>query len=288
MYRYNSLQNPLSKLEEEMRSLSIIIQETGWRSIDHLLIKINNQKLSIYDILEDPITESNFSNKKNRITHFLRCLYTELFKNYDVLLSVILHICSVDASVYYVDCMIQFFDSLNRSKALLNGLQDALNTLNKLTIWKLESRKPWNLIKIFNWTNGFLDMLNNNNYAPENLVSRSDNEKSEMTNTLFNTFQHYRRTFLPDIYADLYFTKSRCEFMKPFYDKLDKIQDFRNSDNSYVNENPLQTASNACDFFNKFCEDALKSYYEDLGFSKVDCSDKELEANLRNLLLQRQ
>lgn len=184
----------------------------------------------------------------------------------------------------HVSNLALFLDSFGKSKKLLEALHTAMSTLNKLSIWNLHLKGQWDMYKLFCWTSGYLKLLNNNDYSSAILVGKNYAEKIDIVKSLIGKIRSYRLKIKNAFNSDVHRIKNRCSINKSFYETTNMVEYFRNSSGSLHERKVLQAAENACEFLNSFCENAVKTHYEDLGFNKFDCSDKVLEVELQQVL----
>ncbi|XP_050522834.1 uncharacterized protein LOC126895240 isoform X2 [Daktulosphaira vitifoliae] len=272
-----------------MQALNILRQETGWKKMDHIYIIYNGKQLNVDFILKGEINHMNFRIKKEHVTQLLRCRYTEIMKNYCVLLSSILHICNTVAYDFYYKCLIELFKSFNKSKLMVEGLYKSLITLNKSSIWSVSYSSYSILQKILKWVADIINLLNNNEFSQVYNDDLLDIKKIELVKRLLIVFLKFRDALRIELYSDLGYMKSRCLMKKSFYEMFQLIYDFKSSVSSIEISNfqwPIQVYHKACKFFNTFCENVYKSCYEDLGFKKVDCHNKSLDVKLHKFTVK--
>ncbi|XP_050520636.1 uncharacterized protein LOC126894040 [Daktulosphaira vitifoliae] len=261
--RIKSLEKSTNISENSIQILKKIIREEGWKKFDHIRINFDNHILSIYDVLNDPITVQNFETKKKHVTQFIRCRYTEIFKNYNVLLSVIIRLCFNNLSDHYFDCMILFFDSLTKSKKMLDKMHTALISLKKTSIWDVNKRANWDLHKLLDWLSSYVCLLKNDIFLPQNIIKQNIDD-------VYETFSICQLDNEKQLRSDLYRMKNRCLLSIPLYDQTFIINQFQNlATNQPNNQDSLYVARKACEYLNLFCDEVIKVSYEDLGFSKI-------------------
>ncbi|XP_050520407.1 uncharacterized protein LOC126893900 [Daktulosphaira vitifoliae] len=257
---------PIINQNDGIIALNILRLGSGWKTMNHINIIYNGKSFSVDFIMKDKIDNVNFQIKKEHVTQLLRCRYTEIMKNYDVLLSVILHTCTMSAKHQYYYCLVELFDSLNKSKKMFNGLKSAITSLNESSIWSFNVRSHSSLQKIFDWVIDFLSLLNNNEFSKDKNVK---NEKpiTENVKKLLNIFSMFRNNFYKELKSDLNRMNDRCFMRKPFIEKFKIIYDLLP-----LTANPYssQIYLTACNYFDNFCENVYKNCYEDLGFGKVE------------------
>ncbi|XP_050529112.1 uncharacterized protein LOC126898798 [Daktulosphaira vitifoliae] len=264
--------DPSINKNDGIKALNILRQENGWQTMCHINIIYNDKLFNIDCILKDPIDDMNFQIKKEYITQLLRCRYTEIIKNYHVILGAILFLCSEDKKCYNYNCLIKLFDSFNKSKIMFEGLYTALITLKELSIWDFSFRSHSNLQKILQWVEDFLSFLNNNEFFQDNFIDKNDNKKIELIEKKLNIFINFRTQFYNDFNSDLVNVKFRCEIKEPFYNKNKIINYFKHlasTTNIPYFQQSTETYSYACNYLDNFCELVYKSCYEDLGFRKI-------------------
>ncbi|XP_050520412.1 uncharacterized protein LOC126893904 [Daktulosphaira vitifoliae] len=255
-----------------IKALNILRRESGWKKMEHISIIYNGKQFSVDWVIKDEINYLNFQIKKEHVIQLLRCRYTEIIKNYYTLLSAILFLCNADDNDDYNHCLIELYNSFNKSKLMLEGLHLALITLNKLSISTDNINSQSNLQNILNWVTGFLRLLKNNELFQDSYDEQLYIKKMELINNLLTDFSKFFVDFRKELRSDLGYIKNRCLIKKPFYDKFKIINDFRYSTTVLKNAYPqylIQKYHTACNYFVKFCEDAYTSCYEDMGFRKI-------------------
>ncbi|XP_050520408.1 uncharacterized protein LOC126893901 [Daktulosphaira vitifoliae] len=273
---------PIINQNDAVEALNILLQETGWKSMNHITIIYNNKHFSVDYIIKDTINNINFQIKKEHVIQLLRCRYTEVIKNYNVLISAIMVLCNAESKPLNYNCLIKFFNVFNKSKLMLKGLYTALITLNKSSIWTVNFSSQSSLHKILEWVSGFLCLLKNNEFSQVNLKN-NEIENIKIVEKLLNSIQCFRVKLNDELHSDMIHIKTRCLIKVPFYDKFKKIRDFMKSANMLKNTCPQsinQSYLNACNYFENFCENVYQSCYEILGFRKVDCDNKSLDDKL--------
>ncbi|XP_050520419.1 uncharacterized protein LOC126893911 [Daktulosphaira vitifoliae] len=255
-----------------MKILNILRQETGWKKMNHIYIIYNGKQLNVECVIKDEINDVNFQIKKEHFLQLLRCRYTEIIKNYYVLLSAILHICKTEGNIFKHKCLIKLFNSFNKSKKMLEGLKTALITLKKSAIWNFNFSSHSSLHKTLTWVEASLCVLKNNDFSH----NQEDEKKTENIEILLNMFLNFRNTFYINVINDLSKMNNACVMKEHFYEKFNIINEFKKSVNTLNSTDLLQSTHiylNGCNFFDEFCENVYKLFYEDLGFQKVSCYD---------------
>ncbi|XP_050520414.1 uncharacterized protein LOC126893907 [Daktulosphaira vitifoliae] len=258
---------------EGIKVLNILRQENGWKTMEHINIMYNGKQYTVDCVMKDPIDHMNFQIKKEHVTQLLRCRYTEIMKNYHVLLSAILFVCNTDAKIFKHKCLIELFNSFNKSKKMFEGLNTALITLKKSSIWSFNLNSHSNLHKIFKWITEFLNLLENNEFSRDNFVDQQGMNIKKIE-ILLKIFLHFRNNFYIEIITDMVKINRRCIMKESLYDKYTIVRNFRKSVYRTNKTNSLlltQIYIDACSYFDNFCENVYKFCYEDLGFKKVDC-----------------
>ncbi|XP_050545587.1 uncharacterized protein LOC126907928 isoform X8 [Daktulosphaira vitifoliae] len=287
--------DPKTNQNDGIKALNVIRKEPGWKSMNHINIVYFGKQISVNRIINDEVSNINFRIKKEHITQFLRCRYTEIIKEYHTILSSIMHVCQNDIRNFYHNCLIKLFNSFKKSEKMIEGLYKALVALNRSSIWSVNFNSKSSLHKLFKWVTIILRFLKNNNFNLDNFMDKYDIEiviirnpkETEIIKKLLNIF----KTFLKDIgvllRSDVAQQGARCYTNKRLNKIWDYTKSFINSFNTLNNNNnpyldwQLQIYLNACNYFDKFCADVYKSCYEDLGFQKIiDCQHKELHHDL--------
>ncbi|XP_050545607.1 uncharacterized protein LOC126907936 [Daktulosphaira vitifoliae] len=267
-----------------IKALNILLKEPGWKSMNHIKIIYYNKLFSVDSIIKDQVCDMNFRIKKEHVLQLLRCRYSEILKNYYTLLTCIFHICKTDASDYYLKCLIELFNSFNKSEIMLRGLHTALISLNKTSIWNVNLHCKSNLWNILNWVTDFLRFLKNNKLSRDNFDDKQGKLKTEDVEILLENFHKFLNYMGRHLQNDIKHIDTRCSMENPLYYKFDKINEFRKIPLTMDNPNPewaIQVYLSACNNFDDFCKFAYKSCYDDLGFNKVlDCQNKELDDKL--------
>ncbi|XP_050520418.1 uncharacterized protein LOC126893910 [Daktulosphaira vitifoliae] len=251
-----------------IKALNIFRQESGWKKMNYINIIYNNKQLNVDCMIKDEINHINFQIKKEHFLQLLRCRFTEIIKNIYVLLSAILHICYTDAMHFKYSCLVELFDSFNKSIKMFEGLNTALITLNKFLIWDDRVKSHSSLEKILKWVECFLCLLKNNDFSND----QQGKKQPEKIETLEKIFLSFRYSFYMDLNIELTNMNGRCIMTKPFYDKFKIINSLKNLVNTVNNHNLLQSTQiylNACNLFEIFCEKVHTFFCEDLGFNKV-------------------
>ncbi|XP_050520415.1 uncharacterized protein LOC126893908 [Daktulosphaira vitifoliae] len=261
--------DPKINQNDGIKVLNILRQESGWKTMNHIKIIYNGKSFSVDFIMKDEINNINFRVKKEHIIQLLRCRYTEIIKNYDIIVSAILHICQINAHRHYHNCLVELFDSLNKSKTMFNGLKSAITTLNESSIWSFNVNSQSNLQKIFDWAKDFLNLLNNNEF------SKDKNEYNEIPITenvekILKNFLIFRDIFYRELRNDTSHMSERCVLENSYLEKFKLINDFRFS--KITNQNFVSTKQiyqNGCNFFDSFCKSVYENCYENLGFNSI-------------------
>ncbi|XP_050522704.1 uncharacterized protein LOC126895176 [Daktulosphaira vitifoliae] len=262
---------PFINLNYGIKALNIILREKGWETMDHINIIYNNKKFNVESIIKDPINSINFQIKKEHVTQLLRCRYTEILKNFYTLFSTILSICKKGKKSVLHNCLIQFFNSFNKSKIMFEGLHSAINTLNKLSIWNFSYNSHSNLLYILKLVEDVLNLFQKKEFSQFNNFDHLDMKKVDVDKQL-DLFIKFRCEFCENLYSEYKNIKTRCCMKNPFYDETNLIISFRNSTNTIHNPN-IQTTEIyliACDNLENFCENVYKFCYEELGFRKIN------------------
>ncbi|XP_050545941.1 uncharacterized protein LOC126908097 [Daktulosphaira vitifoliae] len=274
--------DPNININVAIKALNILRQESGWKTMEHINIVYNEKLFSVDSIMKDPIDNKNFQIKKEHVTQLLRCRYTEIIINYNIILRVILYLCNIYANNFNYNCLIKFFDSFNKSKIMFEGLHTALMTIQKKSLWSFTFWSPSNLQKILKWVNNFLCLLNNKEFF-QDIFNNKNKKFKEIIDNKLKYFLNFRRKCFNCLSTESRKMKSRCNMKKPFYDLSKLIKYFKSSKNTMnipTFQLSIQIYHDACNFFDKFCEDVYKSCYENLGFIKVDSLNKSLDDKL--------
>ncbi|XP_050535479.1 uncharacterized protein LOC126902355 [Daktulosphaira vitifoliae] len=276
--------DPQIKQDDGIVALNILLRETGWKSMNHINIVYYNKIYNLDSIISDPIDDINFRIKKEHVTKLLRCRYTEILKNYHVLLSTIFFLCNYDSFYFRNKCLIELFNSLDKSKKMLEGLHTALITLNKSSIWIVNLRSYSSLHKILEWVADILYLLNTNNFSRINFDNETDNQKAnEKIKKHLANFRIILSNLHTYLHGQISYLHNWCLLTEPFYEKNEKKIFFKNLvkiSNDPNTPQKVQIYLNACDYFDNFCEDIYMSCYKNLGFEKVDCRNKKLDHKL--------
>ncbi|XP_050520422.1 uncharacterized protein LOC126893913 isoform X2 [Daktulosphaira vitifoliae] len=257
-----------------IKVLNILRQENGWKTMNHINIIYNGKQYTVDCVMKDPIDHMNFQIKKEHVTQLLRCRYTEIMKNYHVLLSAILFLCNKYTRCIDYNCIIKLFDSFNKSIKMLEGLNRVLITLKKYSIWNLYLCSHSSLLKILKWIEDFIYLSKNNEFSNVNFYDNQGHRKIDKINKLLKIFLNVRKKFYLDLNGDIGKLNIRCSIKNPFYDKNKIINELNCSASTSNNPFSLQSTEiyiNVCNYFDDFCEKVYKSCYENLGFSKIDC-----------------
>ncbi|XP_050520413.1 uncharacterized protein LOC126893906 [Daktulosphaira vitifoliae] len=256
-----------------IKALNILRQESGWKTMNHILIIYNGKQFSVDFIMKDEINNINFRVKKEHVIQLLRCRYTEIMKNYEILLSTLVHICNKSVPPLYQNCLIELFDSLNKSKRMFDGLNMAINTLNSSSIWSLSNHSHSSLQKILKWNTDFLNLLKNNEFSRcelGNNIIKNEGKNTEKLKKLRNILSEFRDNFYKELRSEMSRMNDRCVMKKPYFDRSKTINYFIIP--TATNQNSSESSQiylNACNYFNNFCENVYKNCYEDLGFRKI-------------------
>ncbi|XP_050520672.1 uncharacterized protein LOC126894059 isoform X3 [Daktulosphaira vitifoliae] len=276
--------DPEIKQDDGIEALNILRLGTSWESMNHINIVYYRKNCSVNSIIKDEINFLNFRIKKEHVSQLLRCRYTEILKNYHLLLSTILHYCNNDSFNYQYSCLIELFKSFNKSKIMLIGLYNALITLNKSSIWIVHFRSHSSLHKILEWVAQILIFLKNNNYFKIDFVNKDDTENNNETLQKFQViFNSFLNNFHHKIHSNISYLDSWCVFNEPFYEKNEKLNYFRTSKNILIDPNTLHQIKiylNACYYFDNFCENVYNTCYKNLGFDKINCSGRKIDEKL--------
>ncbi|XP_050523006.1 uncharacterized protein LOC126895313 isoform X2 [Daktulosphaira vitifoliae] len=257
-----------------IKAFNILRHESGWKTMEHINIVYNEKLYSVDCIMKDSIDNINFQIKKEHVMQLLRCRYTEIIKNYHMLLTVLLTLCDNYAKHFNYNCLIKFFDSFNKSKIMFEGLHTALITLRKSSLWSFTVWSHSNLQKILKWIEDFLSLLNNNEFSQDNLVDKNSSKNTEIIQKKLKYFLKFLKQFYIEFYSDFRNMDSRCHMKNPYYEKSKLLKYFDYSRNTLhipTPEQKIEIYNNACNYFDEFCDNVYKSCYENLGFRKIDC-----------------
>ncbi|XP_050545929.1 uncharacterized protein LOC126908091 [Daktulosphaira vitifoliae] len=275
--------DPNININMGIKAFNILRQESGWKTMEHINIVYNGKLFSVDCIMKDPINIMNFQIKKEHVIQLLRCRYTEIIKNYHVLLSSILSLCSTKVNGFSYNCLIKLFDSFNKSKIMFEGLHTALITLQKSSLWNYTFLSHSNLQKILKWIEDFLSLLNNNEFSQDNFVGQNGILITEILDKNLKNFLNVLKQSNMELRIDLKNMTFRCNMREPYYKKSISIKYFKylaSKMRSAYYEQSIQIYSYACNYFDEFCKNIYKSCYENLGFRKVyslnNSSDKIL------------
>ncbi|XP_050523012.1 uncharacterized protein LOC126895317 [Daktulosphaira vitifoliae] len=260
-----------------IKTFNILRQESGWKTMEHINIIYNEKLFSVDSIMKDPIDKMNFQIKKEHLTQLIRCRYTEIIKNYHIMVSAILPLCNTEVNGFNNNCLIKFFDSFNKSKIMFESLHTALITLQKSSLWSFTLLSHSSLQKIVIWVDDFLNLLNNNDYSQDNFIDQNGNIKNEIIEKNLNIFINFRKNFYNDLNWDCGNMNSRCDMKNPYFVKSKITNYFKylaSTMSTSYNEQTIEMHHNAFKFFDEFCEYVYKSCYENLGFKKVDRLNK--------------
>ncbi|XP_050522703.1 uncharacterized protein LOC126895175 [Daktulosphaira vitifoliae] len=268
------------KLNHGIKALNIMLREKGWDTMDHINIFYNNKKFNVESIIKDPINSINFQIKKDHVLQLLRCRFTEIMKNYYTLLSTIFFICEKGEKSVLHNCLIQFYNSFNKSKIMFEGLLSVINTLKKSAIWNVSYNSHSNLQNILKWVKYFLNLLQKKEFSQFNNIDQLDMKNVNVQN-LEDLFLNFRRGFYEELHNEARHMKIRCCMKKPFYNKLELVDNFRYTANIMNNPNieTIEIYLSACNYFNNFCKNVYNFCYEELGFKKVYFSTKAKTIN---------
>ncbi|XP_050523005.1 uncharacterized protein LOC126895313 isoform X1 [Daktulosphaira vitifoliae] len=260
-----------------IKAFNILRHESGWKTMEHINIVYNEKLYSVDCIMKDSIDNINFQIKKEHVMQLLRCRYTEIIKNYHMLLTVLLTLCDNYAKHFNYNCLIKFFDSFNKSKIMFEGLQSALITLKKSLLWNITAMSHSNLQKILKWVDDFNCLLNNNEFSQDKFLDQKGIQITDIINKKVVVLLNFRKQFYIDLNSELGNMNSRCKMKDNFFDKTQLENYFKylasKMSTSYY-EHSIQMYHIACNYFDEFCENVYKSCYENLGFRKVNRLNK--------------
>ncbi|XP_050523010.1 uncharacterized protein LOC126895316 isoform X3 [Daktulosphaira vitifoliae] len=260
-----------------IEAFNILRQESGWKTMEHINIVYNGKLFSVDSIMKDPIDKMNFQIKKEHITQLIRCRYTEIIKNYHVLLSATLSQCNSYANRFNYNCLIKFFDSVNKSKMMFEGLHTVLITLQNLTLWSFTLWSHSNLQNILKWVDNFNSLLKNNEFSQDKFVDHNGIKKTEIIDKKCEVLRNLRKKLYIYLKSELSNINTRCNMKEHFFDKTQLENHFKylaSTMNTSYNEQSIEMHQKAFKFFDEFCEYVYKSCYENLGFRKVDRLNK--------------
>ncbi|XP_050545579.1 uncharacterized protein LOC126907927 isoform X2 [Daktulosphaira vitifoliae] len=256
-----------------IEALKILLQESEWKSMNHINIIYCGKLFNVDHIIKDSISEINFQIKKEHVSQLLR------------------YLCNKDACAFYHNYLIQLFNSFHKSQKMMQGLYEALIILNKSSIWNVNSNSKSSLKVISECIEYILDILKSNKFSLENFIDKNDKEKSEIVESFLEIFENFLKEFHFCLHKEMKPMHIRCSMKIPYFKKLKKINEFKNfvftlnnPVNTSDNQNPeyyMQMILNACKYLDNFCEDVYKSCYVNLGFRKVsDCQNIKLDGKL--------
>ncbi|XP_050529612.1 uncharacterized protein LOC126899103 [Daktulosphaira vitifoliae] len=282
--------DPEIKQDDGINALNILRLETGWKFMNYINIIYYDKYYNVDFIIKDTINDINFRIKKEHISQLLRCKYTEVLKNYQILLSAILFICKKHSIEYQNTCLIELFKSFNKSKKLLKGLYNALITLNKSSIWIVNYNSHSSLHRILEWIANSLNLLKKNNFFQIDFVDQDDNKKiNERIQELLFIFQGYIDNLHYDIHCNTSSFETWCYCTKkPFYDRKNMINYFKNSVNTLNDPNTareIQIYRIACRYFDNYCENVYNNCYKNLGFEKINCHGNDIDEKLKPFIV---
>ncbi|XP_050523009.1 uncharacterized protein LOC126895316 isoform X2 [Daktulosphaira vitifoliae] len=267
--------DPNININVAIKALNILQQESNWEPMNHINIVYNEKLFSVECIMKDPINNMNFQIKKEHVLQLLRCKYTEIIKNYHMLLKVILYLCNTEVNRFNYNCLIKLFDSFNKSKIMFEGLHTALITLQKSSLWNYTFLSHSNLQKILKWIEDFLSLLNNKEFSQDNAVNKKNIKKTEeIIDKKLKYFLNFLEQFNIESISHFNNIYIHCNMKDAYYEKSTLIKHFMDSGST------KSTSYYACNYFDEFCENVFKSCYENLGFRKVDYLIKSFNEKL--------
>ncbi|XP_050525969.1 uncharacterized protein LOC126896870 [Daktulosphaira vitifoliae] len=121
---------------ERIQFLNSIITKDGWKMMKHITIIHKNEYLKVDDIFT-PVNKTNENHKRLQISQLMRCRYTEILHNYEYFLKAFLNLCwnekKNNTTNHFVYCVIQLYNSLNKSTIMLDRMFTALLKIKKMS-----------------------------------------------------------------------------------------------------------------------------------------------------------
>ncbi|XP_050531340.1 uncharacterized protein LOC126900025 isoform X2 [Daktulosphaira vitifoliae] len=248
--------------EHKIATLNKLFAKKYFKPFQNIMIfEENHKRIDAHELFQTKVNSTNLSKIEKYFNQLLRCRYTEILKNYEVILLSLISSCRNEASKGTInkpeECINKMRDSVSLSIDMLKSLLSAMATLKKLSIWKYPKQGNNHLAKLASIITRFvydIKALNNGSYKYTKTMNEVEAKayldqiymsRCDLYNGLRNELFHNTKKhciFLKNIrhaskLKSFFYKKKHdgpvyeiiCKYMKSFCDKIIKI------DNEYLN-----------------------------------------------------
>ncbi|XP_050526076.1 uncharacterized protein LOC126896926 [Daktulosphaira vitifoliae] len=254
--------------------LNTLFHEGNWELLKHIRIIVDDERITTNRIIRDTVNNFNFSLKTKYFTQMMRCRYTEVLKNYNTYMSAVVQTCNnekIESNFNgYVVCIINFLDAVHDSKEMFKNMLIALDILKVESILDIKVYAHSSLTYTYNLLSNFLFEIEQLTLSKDSFVNLSFDEVELKASQLFLAFSITRRNFNQKIHQQRHFIKLCCSIeVLEKYKLIESWETEVMSFNSNIIESPILLYEYALNQFTTFCDFAIISEYNYLGFNKI-------------------
>ncbi|XP_050549008.1 uncharacterized protein LOC126910461 [Daktulosphaira vitifoliae] len=266
---YNFIQNKSIKI------LNTLFHEGKWNLLNYIRIKVDEKTITVNRIVRDTVDNFNFNLKKKYFTQLIRCKYNELLKNYNTYMSAVIRSCRYENQNLngLKDCIIRFLCEVKNSKEMFKYMLLALDKLKSASIWEVTRNSYACLKQTYDLLRNFFPDIEHLSLTSNDFSDLSPAEQKLKANDFLLNFQKARHKFNRVFIEGRFSINEFCLIDGEFLKKNDLLLSWKimamydNTKNNITS--PICLYEYALDQFRKFCQDAIKSEYDYLGFNKI-------------------
>ncbi|XP_050526088.1 uncharacterized protein LOC126896934 [Daktulosphaira vitifoliae] len=238
--------------------LNTLFHEGNWERLKHIRIIVDDKIITTNRIIRDTVNDFNFSLKKKYFTLMMRCRYTEILKNYNTYMISVVKSCKnekIKSNLKgFLDCINNFLDAVHDSKKMFKNMLIALDILKDESIWDIKGHAHSSLNKIYNLLSNFFTIIEQLTSTKQNLINIS-------FNTLIKRKFTLRIRDLKDLRCSIEVLEKK-ELLKLWETEVMLF-------NSNFIDSPILMYEYALNQFTTFCDFAIISEFDYLGFNKI-------------------
>ncbi|XP_050526073.1 uncharacterized protein LOC126896922 [Daktulosphaira vitifoliae] len=254
--------------------LNTLFHEGNWELLKHIRIIVDDKIITNNQIIRDTVNDFNFSLKKKYFLLMMRCRYTEVFQNYNTFMSAVLQTCNNEKIKNnlkgFVDCIIDFVNVVHDSKEIFKNMLIVLDILQAESIWDINCNAHTSLTQTYNLLSDFLSEIVQLTLTRDSIINLSLDEVELKSDELLLDFVKTGHKFNRRIHKLSHFINLHC-----FIEVLKKDQLIKSWKNEVMllNNNIIESTTivyiYALNKFATFCDVAIKSEFDYLGFKKI-------------------
>ncbi|XP_050545599.1 uncharacterized protein LOC126907933 [Daktulosphaira vitifoliae] len=256
--------------------LNTLFREGDWKLLNHIKIICGDITITTDQIIRDTVDDHNINLKKRYFTQLIRCKYTEVLSKYNTYMSAIIQTCLCEITkknvTGYVDCIIQFFDAVKNSKEMFKYMLSAIDTLKVTSIWELHKSHAC-LKQTYFLLSSFFPNIEHINLTKSDFFNLSNDEKKIKADNFLSDFKKARIQFDRILFTRNVYACNYCLINGENINQNQLMQSWAtillSANTNNTTGSPIILYDYALTQFRTFCNVAITSVYDCLGFNKI-------------------